>query len=89
MNTNKEMLTQTIQQFLLERGVMVADDDIDCYNFVAEGTLDSFEILTLIMQLESDYRIAVPPELLMDTGNSNVGTLVNSLVKLVNDRDKS
>ncbi|MEJ6473081.1 hypothetical protein [Pseudoalteromonas piscicida] len=89
MNANKEMLTQTIQQFLLERGVIVADNNIDSYNFVKEGTLDSFEILTLIMQLESDYRVSVPPELLLDPENANVGTLVNSLAKLVNDRDKS
>ena len=89
MNANKEMLLHTIQQFLLERGVMVTDSDITNYNFVVEGTLDSFEILTLIMQLESDYSISIPPELLLDAENANVGTLVNSLVKLVNDRDKS
>ncbi len=89
MNANKEMLLHTIQQFLLERGVMVTDNHIANYNFVVEGTLDSFEILTLIMQLESDYSISVPPELLLDAENANVGTLVNSLVKLVNDRDKS
>ncbi len=68
---------------------MVDDTIIENHNFIREGSLDSFEILTLIMQLESELCIPIPIELLLEQGNAEIGKLVDSLVKLVNDRDKS
>ncbi|NRA82127.1 MAG: hypothetical protein HRU18_28370, partial [Pseudoalteromonas sp.] len=46
------------------------------------GALDSFEILSLIMSLETEYGIAVPPELMVDSENAKVGNLATALVKL-------
>ena len=68
---------------------MVDDTIIENHNFIREGSLDSFEILTLIMQLESELCIPIPIELLLEQGNTEIGKLVDSLVKLANDRDKS
>jgi len=78
----KQDLIYSVQQFLLERGVFVEDADIAEYDFVAAGALDSFEILSLIMSLETEYGIAVPPELMVDSENSKVGNLATALVKL-------
>lgn len=82
MSNMKQALIQSVQQFLLERGVFVEDADIDEYDFVATGALDSFEILSLIMSLETEYGIAVPPELMVDSENAKVGNLATALVKL-------
>ncbi|MFU2508129.1 acyl carrier protein [Pseudoalteromonas sp. ASV78] len=82
MNDMKQALIQFIQQFLLERGVVVEDADIADYDFVAAGSLDSFEILSLIMNLETEYGISVSPELLIDSDNAKVGNLATALMKL-------
>jgi len=78
----KQDLIHSVQQFLLERGVFVEDADIAEYDFVAAGALDSFEILSLIMSLETEYGISVPPELMVDSENAKVGNLATALVKL-------
>ena len=78
----KQDLIHSVQQYLLERGVFVEDADIAEYDFVAAGALDSFEILSLIMSLETEYGIAVPPELMGDSENAKVGNLATALVKL-------
>jgi acyl carrier protein len=86
MNDLKKTLIHSIQHFLLERGVLVEDDDIADYDFIAAGTLDSFEILSLIMSLETEYAISVPPELLVSPENAKVGNLATALMNL-NDRN--
>ena len=82
MSDMKQDLIHSVQQFLLERGVFVEDADIAEYDFVAAGALDSFEILSLIMSLETEYGFAVPPEFMVDSENAKVGNLATALVKL-------
>ncbi|MBH0042958.1 acyl carrier protein [Pseudoalteromonas sp. SWXJZ10B] len=82
MNETKQALVKSIQQFIFERGVIIEDTDIENYNFVAAGELDSFEILSLIMNLETEFDISVPPELLVSPENAKIGSLASALMKL-------
>ncbi|KZN54975.1 hypothetical protein [Pseudoalteromonas luteoviolacea] len=78
---SKEALLGYIQQFLEERGVILSLAELEKYNFVAEGALDSFEILTLTMGIETHFSLPVAPELLLDERNGVVGNLVTALME--------
>ncbi|MBQ4879365.1 hypothetical protein J8M21_19305 [Pseudoalteromonas luteoviolacea] len=83
MMISKETLLEYIQQFLEERGVLLDASSLESYNFIAEGELDSFEILTLTMGIEAHFSVAVAPELLLDEKNAIVGNLVNALMESI------
>lgn len=77
---SRESLLDYIQQFLEERGVLLSSSSLESYNFVKEGALDSFEILTLTMGIEAHFSIEVSPELLLDEKNAIVGNLVSAVL---------
>jgi acyl carrier protein len=78
---SSEALAAFLQQFLLERGV-VLPADWQSYNFVSAGVLDSFEILTLIVSLETHFGFKVPASLLAEPANGQLGTFVAALQAL-------
>ncbi|KZN65110.1 hypothetical protein N473_00655 [Pseudoalteromonas luteoviolacea CPMOR-1] len=77
---SRESLLDYIQQFLEERGVLLSSSSLESYNFVTEGALDSFEILTLTMGIEAHFSVEVSPELLLDEKNAIVGNLVSAVL---------
>ncbi len=68
------------QQFLSERGIELSAHELKTFNFVASGLLDSFEILSMIIHLESSFDISVSPESISDPKNGNVAGLINTLL---------
>jgi acyl carrier protein len=68
------------KQFLMERGIETTESDIGNFNFVASGLLDSFELLTMIIGLETEFSLVVSPDELVDEANSTVQGLLNTLV---------
>lgn len=78
---SNEALAAFLHQFLLERGV-VLPADWQSYNFVSAGVLDSFEILTLIVSLETHFGFKVPACLLAEPANGQLGTFVAALQEL-------
>ncbi|MCG7549862.1 hypothetical protein [Pseudoalteromonas sp. Of7M-16] len=77
----KEALLEYIQQFMEERGVLLSSSELESYNFISEGALDSFEILSLTMGLEAHFSIVVSPSLLLDENNAIVGNLVTAMLE--------
>lgn len=70
-----------LKQFLLERGVILTED-WQSYDFIGSGHLDSFEILTMVVSLETHFQLSIPAELLANSNNALLGKFVNSLMEL-------
>jgi acyl carrier protein len=77
---NSAELKSFFSDFLEQRGVEVAVGDIEQYNFVEEGALDSFELLSMILQIESQFGVKVTPSELMDESNAQLGALINTIL---------
>jgi acyl carrier protein len=68
------------KEFLMERGIELIKDNLDDFNFVDSGLLDSFEILTMIIAIETEYSLVVLPDELLDSNNSTVKGLMKTLI---------
>lgn len=79
MSKETELLA-FFENFLLERGIECAQNDLPAFNFVQSGQLDSFEILSMVVQLETTFDISIPPDAVVDPLNSTV----EGLMKYVN-----
>ncbi|MBD1582213.1 acyl carrier protein [Pseudoalteromonas sp. S16_S37] len=66
------------QDFFETRGVILPAE-IDGYNFITSGVLDSFEVLSLIMQIELEFSVSFSPEELLDEKNATIGGLISSI----------
>ena len=74
-------LQEFLQQFFLERGV-VLPEDWQAFNFIAAGVLDSFEILSMIVSLETHFALTIPSTLLTNADNARLGAFVDALLEL-------
>ncbi|NOU50785.1 acyl carrier protein [Pseudoalteromonas sp. JBTF-M23] len=75
---SNEALYSFFQDFFEARGVILPTE-IEDYNFIASGVLDSFEVLSLIMQIELEFSVSFSPEELLDEKNASIGGLISSI----------
>ena len=75
-----ESLQTFFTNFLAERGIACAKEDVDNFNFLQSGLLDSFEILSMLIQVEMDFGAKLTPEEISDDANATVGGLIESLL---------
>lgn len=64
-----------IISYLSERGVVVSLDDYVGLNFIDGGMIDSFEILSLVISIEAEFRIKILPYELAQEANKTVDGL--------------
>lgn len=69
------------KNFLMERGIETDESSLLDFNFMASGLLDSFEILTMIIALETEFSLVVSPDELVDDKNSVVQGLLKTLLE--------
>jgi len=79
MILEKELL-MFFQKFLMERGIETDEVSLLGFNFVGSALLDSFEILTMIIALETEFSLMVLPDELVDEKNSTVRGLLKTLL---------
>lgn len=73
-------LAEFFEQFLMARGISLTSENLLDFNFVGSGLLDSFEILSMIMEVETQFSLKLSPEELTDNNNATVGGLIRTLV---------
>lgn len=66
--------------FLNERGVSRSVDNIDSFNFLASGQLDSFEILSMLIHLEVTFGVKLTAEEISDDTNATAGGVIQTLL---------
>lgn len=81
MAPNSDQLTDFFLRFLLARGVELDAQKLADFNFVESGLLDSFEILSMIIELETEFGLSLSPEELSDTQHATVGGLMKTLLE--------
>jgi len=77
---NKEQLIDFFHDFLMNRGIEKSPHELQSFNFIGSGRLDSFEVLTMIMELEMHTGLKLTPEELVDESNATVEGLVTTLL---------
>jgi acyl carrier protein len=77
---NKEQLVDFFNDFLMNRGIENSPQELQSFNFIGSGRLDSFEVLTMIMELEMHTGLKLTPEELVDESNATVEGLVTTLL---------
>ncbi|MBQ4846339.1 hypothetical protein [Pseudoalteromonas sp. MMG005] len=78
---NKEHLLIFFSDFLMARGIERTDEALLNFNFVASGLLDSFEVLSMIMELELISGVKLTPLQLVDEKNATVFGLVSTILE--------
>lgn len=73
-------LRQFFHDFLAERGVDIEAEKLLKFHFVDSGLLDSFEILSMIMQLETVFTVQFTPEELADGQMATVHGLIQAVL---------
>ena len=77
---NKEQLTDFFNDFLMNRGIENSPQELLSFKFIGSGRLDSFEVLSMIMELEMHTGLKLTPEELVDESNATVEGLVTTLL---------
>jgi acyl carrier protein len=77
---NKEQLIDFFNDFLMNRGIENSPQELQSFNFIGSGLLDSFEVLTMIMELEMHTGLKLTTEELVDESNATVEGLVTTLL---------
>lgn len=77
---NSQELLNFFSTFFSERGFSLEGKNIGDLRFVADVMLDSFEILSMVIQLETDLGIQIPPEELANEQNASVDGLITTLL---------
>ncbi|WP_409523830.1 phosphopantetheine-binding protein [Nitrincola sp. MINF-07-Sa-05] len=75
---SKQQLYSFFIDFFEARGVTLPSC-IEEFEFVSSGVLDSFELLSLIMQIELEFSVSISPEELLDEKNKTLGGLINTI----------
>ncbi|TMP43477.1 hypothetical protein CWB96_01980 [Pseudoalteromonas citrea] len=78
---NREQLLLFFSEFLMARGIEHSQETLLHFNFVESGLLDSFEILSMIMELELISGVKLTPLQLVDESNATVSGLMSTLLE--------
>ncbi len=78
---------EDIREFVLEhiqsQYTIPEGEDVDGFNYVEKGYIDSIGIISFVLELEDAYGITFTDEELTDSGFQVVGTLVDMIQKKV------
>lgn len=77
---NKEQLLDFFSDFLMVRGIENSTQELLSFDFIGSGRLDSFEVLSMMMELEMHTGLKLTVEELVDESNATVEGLVNTLL---------
>lgn len=72
-----------ILNFLEERGIDTSENDFENVNFIESGYVDSFSIMSLMMEIEGQFQYKISPEQISNSKYQSVNGLVNLLKKEV------
>lgn len=73
----QQELTDFLYNFILERGIELDKGLFLTMSFKQDFSLDSFEILTLVMQIELEFGVKVSPEELLDPSTETVSGFIS------------
>ncbi|WP_462154920.1 hypothetical protein [Pseudoalteromonas piscicida] len=78
---SETQLLEFFHTFLLARGVAVKSEKLQSFNFMESGLLDSFEMLSMVMQIETDFGVCLTPEQMLRPDSATVGGLIDVILR--------
>jgi acyl carrier protein len=75
---------QFFTEFLAERGTIVSEDELLIFPLTQSSKLDSFELLSMLVAIETEFGVAVPAETLLQPEQATLGGLIEYLVNTSN-----
>ncbi len=76
----KNQLISFLYEFISERGCTVNSDHMLSLSFKNDVVLDSFETLTLVMQIELTFGIKIELHELLDPKTDNIGEFIKMVI---------
>lgn len=73
MSTQK--VIEFIVDYLNERGVILTTTDCVGFNYLENGAIDSFELLSLIMALDAEFEVKIELEDMLNSQSKTVDGL--------------
>lgn len=73
----QQELTDFLYNFILERGIELDKGLFLTMSFKQDFSLDSFEILTLVMQIELEFGVKMSPEELLEPSTETVSGFIS------------
>lgn len=77
---DKATLITFFEQFLMARGVHLTHEQLNDFNFMQSGLLDSFEMLSMVMQIDTEFNVKLSPEQMLSPETETVGGLINVIL---------
>ena len=72
-------LLPTLADFFNERGIDISTEDFENTSLIGSGLLDSFELLTLLINLEVELNIKISPEEIYKDETVSVASFIAKL----------
>lgn len=72
---------QFIADYLIDSGVVFDGTVIGEYNFIKSGAIDSFSLLSLIMEIEAEYGIKITTDDLLDESLATISGMASLISK--------
>lgn len=76
----REELVEFMHQFIIERGHNLSEKDMMQCSFKRDVALDSFEILTLVMNIEVKFGVRLEPSELLDPTTDTFGGFITMVL---------
>lgn len=79
----QQELTDFLYNFILERGMELDKSTFLAMSFKQDFSLDSFEILTLVMQIELEFGVKLSPEELLEPSTETVSGFISLIISKI------
>ena len=82
MNSN---LVESIYKLLKSNGDILPDDINESYNYIEDGSMDSFSLMTFFSDVEEEFFIQITPDELSDASSHTISGLHSLIVRKSQD----
>ena len=81
MNKELNRILSYVLNCLSARGATIPTNGFEDFNYVDSGVIDSFEILSFIMEIQNEVEIKLTPEDLQEERIKTVGGIASMIIE--------
>ena len=81
MNKELKRILSYVLNYLSARGATIPTKGIEDFNYVDSGVIDSFEILSFIMEIQNEFEIKLTPEDLQEERIKTIGGIAGMIIE--------
>ena len=81
MNKELKRILSYVLNNLSARGATIPTNGVEDFNYIDSGVIDSFEILSFIMEIQNEFEIKLTPEDLQEDRIKTVGGIASMIIE--------